>query len=76
MVVVQIRDMPEDVHAELTKQAERAGMSLSRYLLEELRQSARRSRNAEIFRRARSRPGPKLPREEIVSAIREVRDHT
>jgi antitoxin FitA len=73
MPLVQIRDVPNDVHAELVKQAEHAGMSLNRYLLQELRRLAGRSRNAEIFRRAQARPGPKLSRESIIKEIRAIR---
>jgi antitoxin FitA len=73
MPLVQIRDVPEDVHAELVKQAEHAGMSLNRYLLQELGYIARRNRNAEILRRAREIPGPRLSRESIVAEIRAMR---
>jgi antitoxin FitA len=73
MPLVQIRDVPEDVHAELTAQAERAGMSLNRYLLQEVTHLARRNRNAEFFRRARAIPGPRLSRESIVREIRAIR---
>jgi antitoxin FitA len=73
MVMVQVRDVPDEIHAELVAQAERAGMSLNRFLLNELRQIARRSRNAEVFRRARARPGPRLSRESIVAEIRAMR---
>jgi hypothetical protein len=73
MPLVQIRDVPEDVHAELTAQAEQAGMSLNRYLLQELRHIAGRSRNAELFRKAQARPGPRLSRESIVRTVRAIR---
>jgi hypothetical protein len=73
MPLVQIRDVPDDVHAELVQQAEHAGMSLNRYLLQELGLIARRGRNAEILRRAQARPGPKLSRESIVAEIRAMR---
>jgi hypothetical protein len=74
MVMVQVRDVPEDLHAELTRQAENAGQSLNKFLLEELRRIARRGRNAEVLSRAAARPGPRLTREQIVEALREVRD--
>lgn len=73
MVMVQVRDVPDDVHAELVAQAKRAGMSLNRYLLHELRQIARRGHNAEVLRRARERPGKRLSRESIVAEIRAMR---
>jgi hypothetical protein len=73
MPLIQIRDVPEDVHAALVRQAERADLSLNRYLLQELRHIAGRSRNAEILRRAQARPGPKLSRESIIKEIRAIR---
>jgi hypothetical protein len=73
MPLIQIRDVPEEVHAELVRRAERAGLSLNRYLLQELRQIAGRGRNAEILRRAQARPGPKLSRASIINEIRAIR---
>lgn len=73
MPLVQIRDVPAEVHAQLTAQAEQAGMSLNRYLLRELEHIAGRSRNAELFRKAQARPGPRLSRESIVRTVRAIR---
>lgn len=73
MTVIQIRDVPEEIHRELTRQAQTAGLSLNRYLLQEIRQLALRGRNAEVLQRARSRRGPRLTREQIVETMREVR---
>lgn len=36
MVNVQVRDVSEDVHAELARRAERAGQSLQQFLSEQL----------------------------------------
>ncbi len=72
--VVQIRDVPDEVHAELTAQADRAGLSLNRFVLGEFERIARRGRNAEIFAEAALETGPRLSPEQIVSAIREGRD--
>ena len=52
---IQVRDVPEDVHAELRARAIAAGTSLSDYLLGELERVARRSRNAEVLLRAAQR---------------------
>jgi antitoxin FitA len=73
MVMVQVRDVPDDVHAQLVAQAKRSGTSLNRYLLRELEKIARRSHNAEILRRARARPGKRLSTESIVAEIRAMR---
>ncbi len=72
--IIQIRDVPDDVHDQLSKRAEAAGMSLSRYALRELEQVSRVSRNAEIFRAARERPGRRPTPEQIVADIRAERD--
>jgi len=70
---VQIPDVPDDIHAELTAQAEQAGLPLNDYLLRQLAQLGRRGGNVEFFRRARSIPGPRLSRESIVTEIRAMR---
>ena len=72
--VIQIRDVPDDVHAELTRSAEAAGLSLSRFVLRELELASRASRNAEIFARLRELPATGITGEEIVADIRAERD--
>lgn len=72
--VIQIRDVPDDVHAALSRQAEAAGLSLSRYALRELEQLSRVGRNAEIFARLRELPPTGVTTEEIVEDIRAERD--
>lgn len=72
--VIQVRDVPDEVHETLSRQAADAGMSLNRFLLAELESTARRSHNAEIFRRANERPGPRVRTDEIVADIRAERD--
>lgn len=52
---VQVRNVPDDVHAELRRRAAEAGTSLSDYLVGELARIARRSRNAEVLLRAAQR---------------------
>ena len=52
---IQVRDVPEDLHAELRARAIAAGTSLSDYLLGELERVARRSDNAEVLLRAAQR---------------------
>lgn len=64
MAMVQIRDVPEDLHRELKSRAALAGMSVSEYLLMELRRSLERPTRDELLRRlskrapARVRPRP------------------
>lgn len=69
---IQIRDVPEDVHATLRARAAAAGMSLSEYLLDELTEMARRPTVAEVLARARARHGG-ASSEAIVRAVREER---
>jgi hypothetical protein len=72
--VIQVRGVPDDVHARLVRQAEGAGTSLNQYVLRELEAAAGRSKNAEIFARWAKQPGPRLTTREIVETIREDRD--
>lgn len=71
--VIQVRNVPDDVHATLRERAAAAGRSLSEYVLTELVEVASRSANAEILMRAALRPGM-ASREEIVEAVRAGRD--
>jgi len=52
---IQVRDVPDEVHAELRVRAAAAGTSLSDYVLGELERVARRSDNAEVLLRAAQR---------------------
>jgi plasmid stability protein len=52
---IQIRDVPDDVHATLRARAVAAGESLSDYLRAEMEQIAHRPAIADVLRRARSR---------------------
>lgn len=75
MAAIQVRDVPEDVHEELKARARLEGKSLNTLLLEELRQIARRGRNAEVFERSRNSPwAKKLSALDATRMIRAVRD--
>ncbi len=71
--VIQVRNVPDEVHITLREQASAAGVSLSEYVLAELVQVAGRSTNAQILLRAAQREGG-FSREEIVAAVRSGRD--
>jgi plasmid stability protein len=73
MKTIQIRNVPDEVHAELRVRAARAGMSLSDYALAELERKAAKPPIAEVLERARNRSGG-LTRREIVDTIRAMRD--
>jgi antitoxin FitA len=70
---LQVRDVPDAVHAALTAMAAEAGMSVNRFMLAELERIARRGRNAELLRAAAERGGRRATSDEIVEAIREER---
>jgi antitoxin FitA len=52
---IQVRDVPDDVHAVLRASAAAAGTSLSGYVLGELERVTRRSSNAEVLLRSAQR---------------------
>ncbi len=71
--MLQVRNVPDDLHAELRRRAADAGMSLSDYVLRELRRVAERSPMAEVFARSAAMRIP-LPMDEVVEGIRAERD--
>jgi plasmid stability protein len=73
MKLLQIRNMPDEVHRTLKSRAALAGMSLSEYALAELRRAAERPTRAEILERIAARPTPRL-RRSPAAAVRAERD--
>lgn len=75
--VIQIRDVPDDVHDALRVAAEARGLSLTRFMLGELEQLARRAQvaqeNAAVVRRTQAAIGDGVDRDAILAAIREGR---
>jgi plasmid stability protein len=73
--MIQIRHVPEDVHARLKARAGAAGMSLSDYLLREITALALRPTWQEIFDEI-DREGPILTGEPVdtVTLMREMRE--
>ncbi|MGY1619043.1 FitA-like ribbon-helix-helix domain-containing protein [Geodermatophilus sp. SYSU D00691] len=53
--MLQVRNVPDDVHAELRRRAAAAGVSLSEYVLRELERVAARPPVAEVLARSASR---------------------
>ncbi|MBI2169607.1 MAG: hypothetical protein HYU28_08935 [Actinobacteria bacterium] len=70
---VQIRNVPDDVHATLRSRAAAAGRSLSDYLLEEIERVARRPPIADVLLRASERDWG-IPPGEAGRVVRELRD--
>lgn len=71
-VLVQIRDVPDDVHRTLKARAAASGVSLSEYVRGVLARSATRPTPAELAARiaARGRVEPGAPSETTVRSIR------
>jgi hypothetical protein len=76
--VIQIREVPDDVHEALAKAAEAEKLSLNRYVLRELEHLARRAEvvelNARVIAETRARARTKVTREAILAALQEGRD--
>lgn len=72
MTMVQIRNVPNELHRELKARAALAGMSVSDYLLKELRHSLERPTRQELLRRLATRT-PVRPRPAPADAVRAER---
>ena len=70
--LVQVRHVPDAVHAELTRRAAAAGVSLSEYVLRELERVAARPPVEEVLARSASRRID-LSIAEVVDTIRAER---
>lgn len=70
---IQIRDVPDDVHAVLRVRAARAGMSMSEYVRGELISMTAKPTMDELLARIRSRPPTDVSLQTIVDVIREAR---
>lgn len=67
---ITVRDVPSDVHRELTARAARSGQSLQQFVRTELLRLADRPSAADLAERVRARKAAtrtRLPREEILS---------
>jgi plasmid stability protein len=71
--MIQIRHVPDELHRRLKVRAARSGMSLSDYLLEELRRAAERPTRRELLDRLSKRSHVSL-KERPASAVRAERD--
>jgi len=73
--MVQIRNVPIEVHRRLKARAALEGMSMSDYILREVGKSLERPMRAEVLERLRSRPTRRLKRSaaEVIRAERDAR---
>jgi plasmid stability protein len=74
MKALQIRNVPDDVHRTLKARAALAGLSLSEYVLAELRRAAERPTREELLRRLAEAPPHRL-RPSPAAVVRADRDH-
>lgn len=72
-VMVQLRNMPDELHRKMKARAAAAGMSLSDYLLNEIRLAAERPTKEEMAARLRALP-PVMPVLDTVDILHEERD--
>ena len=73
MKMIQVRNVPEEIHRELKIRAAREGVSLSDYVLELARTDVAKPTMKELLERFRARPGIR-PAVTSAQLIREVRD--
>jgi antitoxin FitA len=71
---IQVKDVPDEVHATLRRRAADAGMSLQEYLRMRLEQDANTPTLDEVLDRAGGRDGGHVPLDASVAAIRADRD--
>jgi plasmid stability protein len=73
--MLQVRDVPDDVHAVLRRRAAAAGMSLSDFAGQELARLARRPSLADLLDRAARRSGDPMTFAEARDAVGAGRPH-
>jgi antitoxin FitA len=71
--MIQIRNVPDDVHRTLKVRAAEEGLSLSDYIKRDLEELSKQMTIEEIFARARARGPSGITTEEIVEGIRASR---
>lgn len=72
--MIQIRNVPDDLHRELKMRAAAAGMNMSDYIKRELSRRSRKSTIKEIGARSKGRSaGSTLTTQKLVDIIRESR---
>ena len=74
MPSIQVKDVPEDVHAVLRRRAAAAGQSLQEYLLAQLTSVARTETLDEVLERVEHRTGGRVGFSAAARAVRAERD--
>ena len=70
---VLVRDLPEEVHAELQRRAASQGRSLQQYLVDELERLAERPTIDEVLDRIERRRGGRVGLDQAVTDLNEDR---
>ena len=73
MSMIQIRNVPEDIHRKLKARAASSGMTLSDFLLMEAKRTLARPTRQELFERLATRTPSRL-RKPAAAWVREERD--
>lgn len=73
-VLIQVRDVPEEVHRTLKARAAEAGVSLSEFVRQELARVATRPTQEELYRRIKSREPVDLGGRTAADIVNEARD--
>lgn len=71
--MIQIRNVPDEVHRTLKVRAAAEGISLSDYIKRDLEELAKQMTLEDVFARARARGSSGISTEEIVAGIRASR---
>ena len=73
--MVQIRNVPAEFHRRLKARAAMEGMSMSDYILREVRKALERPTRQEVIERLRTRPVRRLKRDaaDLIRAERDTR---
>lgn len=70
---VQIRDVPDHIHRELLRRADRAGQSLQQYLTAQLAAITETPTVDDVIARVEGRPKGRLSKADAVAALRDER---
>lgn len=72
--MIQIRNVPDEVHRALKVRAMEEGISLSDYIKRDLEELAQQATIEELAARARGRGSSPIPTESILEDLRQVRE--
>jgi plasmid stability protein len=72
--MIQVRNVPDDVHRTLKMRAAATGTSLSDYIKRELVQAAEQATLEEVDEQVQARGPSGLKTKTVLAALREVRD--